>query len=576
MQAVDYVILITYLCVLILLGLYFRRKANQSMNDYFLGGRSIPWWVLATSGMSGNLDLAGTMIIVSFFYILGVKGFLIEIRGGVVLALAFFMVLMSKWHTRSKVVTVAEWMEYRFGSGKPGQAARLLSAIASVIFTIGMVAYFSVAAGKFLSEFLPFSDKVCALLLIAVALFYTAISGLYGVAYIDVFQAALIVFGIVFMSVKAYMHIDLTTLQALTSKDWTSIIPKWTMDMPKGYEIYHLFGLTVMFYFIRIGVEGFGGPQSYMAQRFFAAKTERESGMLGALWTILLAFRWPFVMAIAILGLTLGSQITDPEMVMPAVLTAFAPAGIKGLLIASLLAAALSTFDSTLNAGAAYLVNDIYYRYINPKASQKTLVRVSILSTVLIVVLGVFIGMITPSINSIWGWITMSLGAGLILPLMMRWYWWRFNGYSFAFGTGVGIIAAVVQKAVAPHAPEWLSFLVISLISLFTMLVVTLLTKPAPMEVLKHFYETTRPFGFWGRVRAQVDPEIVRSIKKEGSRDIIAICFAVPWQLSLFLIPTHVIMHHWAGVAYMSLIFVVSSIGLYFFWFRRLNAQTVS
>lgn len=575
MQAIDYSIVGFYLIALIMFGVYLRKKAVKGLDEYFLGGRKIPWWVLGISGMASNLDMTGTMVIISFFYIIGVKGFLIELRGGVCLAMAFFMIIIGKWHCRAGVMTVAEWMEFRFGKGRQGETARLLSTISTVITTIGMVAYFFVGTGKFLSMFLPFSPAVCSLIMILIALFYTALSGIYGVAYTDLLQSLLIGFATIFISVKAFLSVDLTTVQAMTSTGWTDVIPSWRMDMPSGYEIYNLFGLSVIFYFLKVFIEGFGGPQGYMAQRYFSVKSDREAGLMSAFWTCLLSFRWPFIIAVAILGLTLGTKVQDPEMVLPMVLVYLIPTGIKGLIIAALIAAAMSTFDSTINAGASYLVNDVYYKYMNPKATEKELIRASYTASILIVVVGIAIGIVTPSINTIWGWITMSLGAGMFIPLLVRWYWWRLNGYGFAIGTGTGILGAILQKALFPGSPEWAAFLVVSSISLAGMLITTLLTEATPTKVLENFYRKTRPFGFWKKIKKDFDQEVVLSIKRETRYDLIALIFAIPWQISLFLTPVHLVLHHWFRFYIFLSVLIVSTIGLYFFWYKNLSKKVI-
>lgn len=571
MHLIDYSIIGCYFAVLILFGLYLRKRASRGLDEYFLGGRKIPWWVLGVSGMASNLDMTGTMVIISFFYILGVKGFLIELRGGVCLAMAFFMVILGKWHSRAGVMTIAEWMEFRFGKGKQGEIARLLSALAAVITTVGMVAYFFVGTGKFLSLFLPFSPKVCSLIMIAVALFYTVLSGLYGVVYTDLFQSLLIGFAAIFISVKAFMSVDYAAVQAITPPDWTNVIPSWRMAMPSGYEIYNLLGLSVIFYFLKVFIEGFGGPQGYTAQRYFSVKSDRESGLFSMLWISLLSFRWPFIIAIALLGFTLGPQVTDPEMVLPMVLVHLIPTGIKGLMIAALIAAAMSTFDSTINAGASYLINDIYRKYITPTATEKQLIRASYGASIIIVILGIVIGVITPTINTIWGWITMSLGAGMFIPLFVRWYWWRLNGYGFAMGTAVGIIGAILQKALFPYWPEWRAFLIVSLVSLCGMMITTLLTEATPSAVLNNFYSKTRPFGFWHKVRQGFDQRVLSSIRKETRCDLLALAFAIPWHLALFLTPVHLVLHHWSRFYLFLSILVISSIGLYFFWYKNLD-----
>src|SRR5690606_16840575 len=131
------------------------RRAGRGADDYFLGGRHIPWWALGASGMASNLDVAGTIVIISFIYTYGLQGFFIEMRGGVVLPIAIWLAFMGKWHRRSNVTTTAEWMELRFGRGLQGRLARYAAALTYLVITVGMVTFFLVAAGKFLADFTP-------------------------------------------------------------------------------------------------------------------------------------------------------------------------------------------------------------------------------------------------------------------------------------------------------------------------------------------------------------------------------------------------------------------------------------
>ena len=570
MHVIDYSIIVLYLCSLVFLGVYFRKRAGKGINDYFLGGRKIPWWALGASGMASNLDITGTMLIASFFYVFGVKGFLVEIRGGVVLVMAFMMVFVGKWHSRSGVMTVAEWMEFRFGKGKQGETARLLSTLSILLGTVGMIGYFFVGIGKFLSIFLPFSPLVCALAMISIALFYTTLSGLLGVVYTDLIQASLIGFVTIFISIKAFITVDFATLQTIAPMGWSDIIPSWRMNMSAGYEMYNLFGISVIFFFLKTAMEGMGSPGAYMAQRYFAAKSDRDSGLLSALWILLLAFRWPFIISIAVLGLSLGAKVSEPEMVLPTVLIYMIPTGLKGLIIASLIAAAMSTFDSTINAAASYMVKDIYLKYLKPGASNKQLMRASYISSVLIVAIGVIVGICSPSINSIWSWITMSLVAGMITPNFLRWYWWRLNGYGYAFGTGMGLVGAIVQRIMFPSLHEWQAFLVVTLSSCTGMILFTLLTPATDEHALELFYRKTKPFGFWGKISKRLEDHTILQIKKENWRDIIALFFAIPWQISLFLAPVFAVIHKWSSFFVFTLILTVTTVGLYFLWYKHL------
>jgi len=479
-------------------------------------------------------------------------------------------VFVGKWHSRAGVMTLAEWMVFRFGSGRQGRIARHLSTVSVLLGTVGVIGYFFVGTGKFLSIFLPFSAFQCALLMIVIALFYTTMSGLFGVVYTDLLQAVLIGFVTLYISIKAFLLLDHQAIQEIAPIGWTDIVPTWYVDMPPGYEMYNLFGLSILFMFVKTAIEGLGSPGGYMAQRFFAVKNDRDSGLLAALWILLLSFRWPFIIGTALLGLSLGTQVAEPEMVLPTVLVVMIPIGLKGLIIAALIAAAMSTFDSTINAAASYIVNDIYLS-ARPHATRKQTMRASYVASVLIAALGVLIGAVTPTINAIWSWITMSLVSGMIMPNFLRWYWWRFNGYGYASGIAVGLLAAIIKQTLFPSLYEWQSFLIVSLLSLTGMIIGTLLTHPTDEQCLTRFYIKTRPIGFWRAISKNLDPDLVKSIKAENRRDIIALLFAVPWQISLFLVPTFAVLHEWDTVLIFAIVFSVSTVGLYFFWFRFLS-----
>ena len=595
MTILDYTIVIIYLISMVGIGVYFQRKASAGIDSYFLGDRGIPWWALGASGMSSNLDVSGTMINTAFVFALGAAGFFIEIRGGVTLIMAFLMIFQGKWNRRALVMTLAEWMHFRFGKEKQGDVARLIAAISIIIVTIAMITYFAIGSGKFIGEFLGIpsflglsSEFWAATLMIFLAMIYTVASGLYGVVWTDVFQGTLIFMVLFYICVLVFTKFNLPEvfnvsvplktggfLSIQTTKEaWTSIIPHWKLNMPADstYSIYNLFGVAILFYLIKVTIEGSGGTSQYMIQRFFASRSDRESGLLSLFWTFLLSFRWPFIAAIAIMGVVVGN-IQDPEKVMPIVINEMVPIGIKGVLVAGLMAAAMSTFDSTVNAGAAYWVKDIYQTYLNPKATEKQLLLHSRWSSIIIVVLGLLFTLAIRNINEIWGWITSSLGAGLLIPTLARWYWWRMNGYGFAAGTVAGMVAAVVQRIFLPAIPEYYAFIIATTSSLLGMVIGTYLSEPTDESVLLEFYKRTRPFGYWKPIRRKLAAEKLQQINKENRRDILSTFFAVPWQIVLFLTGMAVIMKRWDEFTWLLILLIALSTGLYFNWFRHLSQE---
>jgi Na+/proline symporter len=496
-------------------------------------------------------------------------------------------------------MTLAEWMHFRFGKDRQGDTARLIAAFSIIIMTIAMITYFAIGSGKFIAEFLGIPSFLglsshfwAAALMIILAMIYTVASGLYGVVWTDVFQGILIFGTIIYICVLSVVSFNLPdafqisvplrdggfmALQT-TKEAWTSIVPSWTLEMPEesAYSIYNLFGIAILFYLIKVTLEGSGGTSQYMIQRFFASRSDRESGLLSLFWTFLLSFRWPFIAAFATMGVVLGSQhgvIDDPETVLPVVINELVPIGIKGLLVAGLMAAAMSTFDSTVNAGAAYWVKDIYQTYINKDASTKQLMRHSRWSSIIIVILGLGFMLFIRNINEIWGWITSSLGAGLLIPTLARWYWWRMNGYGFAAGTVAGMIAAVLQRLFVPDIPEYYAFTIATVSSLIGMVIGTYVSKPTDESVLYEFYKRTRPFGFWAPIKKKIKSETMDKINTENRRDILSTFFAVPWQVVLFLTGMAVIFKRWDEFFWLVIILAALSTGLYFNWFRHLSKE---
>jgi len=421
-----------------------------------------------------------------------------------------------------------------------------------------------------------------------VSLVYTVASGLYGVVWTDFFQAVLILLMIAYVAAVAFtiqlpetLSVSMPLVNGQFSSiqtrfaDWSSVWPRWHLglDGENAYSIYNWFGIAIMFYLFKVTFEGSGGATNYMAQRYFAAKNDREAGLISLLWTLLLSFRWIFVGALAVWGLSLGSQITDPEKVLPIVVDSM-PLGIKGFLIAGFMAAAMSTFVSTVNAGAAYWVKDIYLEHINPNATTKSAMRQSYLSSTLIVVVGLALTLLIKNINEVWGWITMSISAGMIIPMMIRWYWWRINGYGYTIGLIAGTLAAVIWKLVMPsHVAEYYAFIFSGGLSLLGTIVGTLLTEPTGDGVLENFYNTTRPFGFWDRFKNRLQPSVIQSIDRENRRDIRSVLIALPWQVILFLFMMSLVFKTWLQTAILFVALVILSAMLYFNYFLKLSTE---
>lgn len=588
LHLLDYLVIATYLLGCVGLGFYLERRASRSMNAYFLGDRNMPWWALGASGMASNVDIAGTMGLVALVFAMGTAGFFIEIRGGVVLIMVFFMIIMGKWARRANVMTVAEWMSFRFGNGLSGKCARVITALASLVSDIWVISYFAVGGGKFFGSLVGINDRLATILMIGITMLYTMASGFYGAVWTDVFQGAMILFAVVFVVFQA-MNVTLPeaftvsvpstdgkTFEAVstTLADWSNVFVSSNLSLPGQYAAYNGFALVVLFYLIKTSIEGMGGAGGYMGQRYFAAKSDRDAGLLSVFWVSLLSFRWPLIASCAVLGIHYGTTVApiqDPELVLPVVIGHYAPIGFKGLLIACFMAAAMSTFNSIINASSAYWVRDIYQVFINPKADDRALLKQGRLASLAVVLLGVGGSYLTTNIIDVWGYLCLAF-VGIFIPRVMRWYWWRLNGWGFTVGTAIGSVVAVALRWF-PTLGEVDKFLIASITAIVGSVVATLVTRPTDPEVLEHFYKTTRPFGFWGHIRKTLSPAQRKAVDAENRRDIVSLIMGVPWQLCLFLAGMLFVMKRWDQFAIVLAAFVVLSIGLYFTWFRHLTEK---
>lgn len=642
LNTIDYAVILGYLGALVVLGLALERMASRSLDDYFIGGRRLPWWALGVSGMAYFLDMTGTMVITSFLFLLGPRGLFIEFRGGAVLVLAFMMLWAGKWHRRSKCLTGAEWMVFRFGDGLGGRFAQAVSAMAGIVSSVGMLAYLIKGAGLFLTMFFPYSPLTCTLIMIGITTIYTMISGFYGVVFTDLFQSAIIVIGVIIVTGMAVVRIagvedfGALAVQVTGNADWMSTLPQWKTDMPAGYEQYEA---LVMFAFFYLMKNIFLGVTAGADSRYFGARSDRECGLLSLFWTTLMTVRWPMMMAFAVMGIFLIhdlfpdptvmtrtselikaniagidktqwantiSNITnhpeqfspalvdglrtllgeqgwmqklmlvgyeghvDPERILPAVLLFNIPPGLRGLLLVVLLAAAMSTFNATVNLTTGFITRDIYQKYIHRSASTRELIYISWTGVCLIVVVSFVFAFSIQSINDIWGWIVMGLGGGLLIPGLLRLLWWRFNGGGFAAGTFVGLVAAILQRYYYPNLDERLQFLFLGAIGMIAAVAGTYLTRPEDDAVVARFYRITRPFGIWGPYRKRLSPGDQAALKIEHRNDILASPFALLWQICMFILPMQAVIGAWNAFYPTLAVCIVCALCMYFIWFRHL------
>jgi Na+/proline symporter len=225
---------------------------------------------------------------------------------------------------------------------------------------------------------------------------------------------------------------------------------------------------------------------------------------------------------------------------------------------------------------AGYFTRDIYQRHIRSAATNRELIIASYVFIIVLVSAGFLLAYQIHSINQIWGWIIMGLGGGLAVPSLLKFYWWRYNGGGFAVGTATGIVAAVFINSIWPELVEWQQFVLISMVSFAAAIIGTILTKPTDDAVLKHFYQTTRPFGLWRPYKQYLSPSARTQMEQEHRNDLLALPCALLWQVTLFLLPMQLMIHAYDDAVYTGVIFTASLLGMYWFWYRHLPAASAA
>lgn len=591
MAPIDYYLILAYFALVIGMGFWFQKRASKGLASYFLGGKSLHWLALAMSGSVSNFDITGTMWIISILYVLGMKSMWHHWMWGFLMG-AFFMSYMGKWVRRSNVMTAAEWMQTRFGSGPAGRLARTTSALIAVLFTACFIGYAYQGIGKFAAVYVPLEtlaehtaspflkdlvthheSAFLALVIISLTTLYVILGGLYSVVVTDVIQTVILTVGSLFVAYIAWARLTPSALASVPA-DWSSLAVPWRIDELAGTDNAHFqfFGAMVIFWVMKGLLLNLGGPaQMYDAQRFLAARDARDAAKIGAAWSFFLVVRWAMCAGIALLAITGVAGVTDSEKVMPLVLLEFLPAGIRGIVIAGLLAAFMSTFSSTVNSGASFIVRDIWQPYFRPHASERQAVRFSYFATILIVVVGIVIGFNARSIAQIWNWMMMALSAGVVVPNVLRWYWWRMNGLGYAFGTFAGLVLSLVALF-RPGMPNYIVFPTICTASLVISILASVLTKPVAPQILTQFYLSVRPFGFWGPIRDAADLSAdQRSAESESLRQtILNVVLGMVAIAGLYLFPMYLVGHWYAKSIFWLVLASAAIVTLRFTWYNSL------
>ena len=598
LHPIDIAIIVAYLLTSVLVGYWVSHRASRDMKAYFLGGNVLPWYVLGVSNASGMFDIAGTMWLVYILFVYGLKSVWIPWIWPVFNQI-FLMVFLSKWLRRSNVMTGAEWIKTRFGDGTGARLSHLIVVIYALVSVIGFLTYAFKGIGKFATEFLPWhlSANEYALILMGITTLYVVKGGMFSVVITEVIQFCILSVASIAIGVIAMMRVSPEMLRRVVPAGWENLFFGWHLNLDWSSLIqavntkiqqdgYSLFGIFFMMLLFKGFLVSLAGPApNYDMQRILSTRNAREASLMSACVNVVLIFpRYFMITGITVLALVfysdhiraMGANI-DFEMVLPYALSRFVPAGLLGLLIAGLLAAFMSNFAATVNAAPPYIVNDLYKRFINPNASAKTYVRLSYVSSFAVVVLGITFGWFVGSIDAVIKWIVSALWGGYTAANVLKWYWWRFNGYGYFWGMVAGIATSMLVPLLMPHVSALNAFPLILLLSLVGCVAGTLLTKPEADEVLKAFYRRVRPWGFWGPVLAKVraeDPSF--EANKDFRRDAFNVVVGICWQTALVALPIYLVIRNWRYASIALVVVLATTMILKLSWYDWLRKEKES
>ncbi|WP_136467014.1 sodium:solute symporter family protein [Flagellimonas onchidii] len=621
MDVIDISIIALYVLLTLFIGIWVSKKASKGLESYFLGGNNIKWYYLGLSNGSGMFDISGTAWMVGILFLYGVKSFMFMWLWPVWNQI-FVMMFLAVWIRRSNIMTGSEWILTRFGDGRAGRASHIIVAIFAIVSVVGFIAYFFEGIGKFLTIILPWniplefgdvllltSEQSYALIIIFLTTLYTIKGGMFSVVATEVLQYVIMVIAGILVAGYTFFAISDVEINAIISEEWRNVFfgnelgGIWSDKFQAFNDLidsegYKMFGAFIGMTLFKGFFASIAGPvPSYDFQRILSTRTVKEAAYMSGFTNLVLYIpRYLLIAGIVVIALVvLGpSMSTNPELaggdlevILPKVINFHVPVGIKGLLLAGLLAAFMSTFSAFVNSGPAYIVNDIYKKYFKPNASNKHYIKASHIASFFVVGLGVFMGFFAESINSLTLWITSALYGGYVAANFLKWVWWRFNGWGYFWGMVAGLLIATLQFILDQNKANIMEgdflfdvanmhaiylFPIIFGFSLLGSYLGTYFTQPTEMPVLKSFYKEVKPWGWWKPVHTELTNEDP-TFKKNSDfwMDMMNCVIGIIWQSSMILLPIYLVIRDYPKTLVACIVFIITSIILKYTWLNKVQ-----
>ncbi len=536
---IDWTIILVYIAFSLGVGIYFSKRAKSSTEEYFLSGRTLPWWIVGTSMVATTFAADTPLAITEFVRGPGIwqNWFWWNLLMGSLLGVFLF----SRLWRRAEVLTDNELLEIRY-SGKPAAFLRAFKAgYFAILYNFIVMGWVINAMASVMSVMLNMDKWTAVWICVVIALIYAILSGFWGVVVTDLVQFCIAMFGSIALAIIAVNHVGgmetlLEKLSGLLGSDavhentlkFIPPVPDANITTSEFWESpfskFMIF-ISVMWW-SHHGTDGGG----YIIQRMSSAKNERHA-LLATLWFNLAHYAlrvWPWII-VAVVSIVMFPMIPESYSELgvkagyPLVMNSLLGPGMKGILIVSFLAAFMSTIDTHLNWGSSYMINDIYKRFFKPNETEVHYVFVGKIFTIILMVLAAFTALKMQSISKAWEFI-FSMGAGIGLVLILRWFWWRINAWSEITALATSILVTISLEVLAWNqtiaagdtyelfAASPILFgislqvhhklMIIVPLAIIAWLTATFLTNPEPVDKLKEFYNRVQPGGWWEPITA--------------------------------------------------------------------------
>jgi Na+/proline symporter len=584
MTLIDWLIVLFYLVATMGVGLYLSRKGSKNLAEFFVSGRSLPWWLAGTSMAATTFSIDTPLYITGVVGNRGIAGNWEWWTFGI--SHIIMVYIFARMWRRSEVITDAELTEIRYG----GNMAAVLRGVKAFIFAIPMncigIGYAMLAMVKVVDALgiwqnLGIDAEANTLKLLSVigvsifVLIYAGLAGLWGVVATDFFQFFLALFGAILVAFFAVdevggIHELVRQVPLASDKDILSLLPLTFGGEGNPFiQFSQTAGITASTFLAYIAIQWWSWRRSdgggEFVQRFAAAKNETEAEKAAWLFNIMhyVIRTWPWIL-VALAALVLYPDLQDKELGYPRLMLDFLPPALLGLVVASLIAAFMSTVSTSINWGASFITNDLYLRFIKPSATQTELVLIGRLSSVLVTAIGAIAAFVASDVATVFR-LVIAIGTGSGLVLVLRWFWWRVN----AAAELTAIIGSFVIGSVTSLVPA-LTIADFGLRLMFITASVTLLwvialfaTKPETEATLNEFYRRVRPGGpGWTKQRASTGLEPAQNLSLDLQRVAAGILL-----LFGFLLTTGGFLLLQPAIGWISLIVGVGG----WMWLRQLN-----